>query len=78
MPESDVDQRRKIRFFEDLDYFPCRWDSRSGRSVAFSLGKTPMEVGASHYTHRENGLTACRVFQATALPHFSCGHMRNQ
>jgi len=48
--------------------FSCRWDPRSGRSVPFSLGKTPMEVEPSHYTHRENGLIARRPAMCKRRP----------
>ncbi len=59
-------EREPNRIHPLLDHFFCRWDSRSWRSVAFSLGKTPMEVGASHYTHRENAFSLHSVRWQTA------------
>ncbi len=35
--------------------------------MAFSLGKRPMEVGASHYIHRENGLEPRAVIEPEML-----------
>jgi hypothetical protein len=43
--------------FTLLEHFLCYRGSRKGRSVAFPLGKTPIDLDALDYTHRENALS---------------------
>jgi hypothetical protein len=39
-----------------LEHFSCCWVFREGLAVAFSLGKTPINIKPLRYTHRGNAL----------------------
>ncbi len=51
-----------------LRHFYREWVSRSGPAVAFSLGKTPIEVGASFDARTEDVSTAVRWRPFRRLP----------